>query len=230
MTASVHADAASVADGGGERESTSPPAVAVVGGAGFGSEALVMLLCNAGEFAARLLTGKPAAISRALRQHHHAAAVVTADAVDLHKASKQVQVLRNEAPATAIVVIVPSEDPVLVRDLFREGVSACLTESADTDSLFTAVRQALAGERYLCPRLSVAIAEFGDVNGPADLSVREKEVLRWIALGLTNREIAQAMHLSVRTIEYHRASMQQKLGTVRRATLVRRAKDLGLVG
>ena len=106
-----------------------------------------------------------------------------------------------------------------------------LKEAAD-DELVEAVRAAAGGETYLNPRLGARLAaEPPEPSGPPDdLTEREVEILRLIALGHTNGEIASQLYLSVRTVESHRAHIQQKLRRTTRAELVRYALDNGLVG
>ena len=90
------------------------------------------------------------------------------------------------------------------------------------------VRRAAAGEIYLNPQLGARIAAEPPSGPPDDLTEREVDVLRRIALGLTNREIADELYLSVRTIETHRQHIQQKLRLGSRAELVRYALKHGL--
>ena len=93
------------------------------------------------------------------------------------------------------------------------------------------MRRAAAGDTYLNPRLGAALAAApaAPSGPPDDLSPREVEVLRLIALGHTNAEIAEQLFLSVRTVETHRAHIQQKLRRSTRAELVRYALDRGLL-
>jgi two-component system response regulator NreC len=102
-----------------------------------------------------------------------------------------------------------------------------LKEAADTE-LVEAIRRAAAGEAYLNPRLGALVAA-RPPGPPDDLSQREVEVVRLIALGHTNAEIAAQLFLSVRTVETHRAHIQQKLRLSSRAELVRYALDHKLV-
>jgi DNA-binding NarL/FixJ family response regulator len=93
-----------------------------------------------------------------------------------------------------------------------------------------AVRRAAAGQRYLTPRLGADVAAASGRDLPDGLSEREIGVLRLIALGHTNSEIASQLFLSVRTVESHRARIQQKLRVSSRAELVRYALERDLVG
>jgi two-component system response regulator NreC len=139
--------------------------------------------------------------------------------------------LRERSPDTAIVVLTMQNDPAFAREALRAGaLGYVLKQSAGTE-LVDAVRAAAAGERYLNPTLGaqVAAAPTEPPGPPDDLSDRELEVLRLIALGHTNGEIAAQLYLSVRTVESHRAHIQQKTGRSTRAELVRYALDNGLV-
>jgi two-component system, NarL family, response regulator NreC len=123
------------------------------------------------------------------------------------------------------------EDPEFARRALRAGASGyVLKESAD-EELVEAVRRVAAGETYLAPRLGAALAAAApEATGPPDdLTLRELEVLRLIALGHTNAEIGGQLFLSVRTVETHRARIQQKLGRSTRAELVRYALDHALL-
>jgi two-component system, NarL family, response regulator NreC len=91
------------------------------------------------------------------------------------------------------------------------------------------VRMAAAGRTYLQPELGARLAAEPELASPDDLSERELEVLRLIALGHTNNEIAEQLYLSVRTVESHRAHIQQKLGLSARSELVRYAIERGLI-
>jgi len=103
-----------------------------------------------------------------------------------------------------------------------------LKESADAE-LVQAIRAAVAGEHYLNPRLGAKVASEPPPGPPDGLSERELEILRLIALGYTNAQVAEELFLSVRTVETHRAHIQQKLGLSDRAELVRYALDRHLV-
>ena len=139
--------------------------------------------------------------------------------------------LRESAPETQIVVLTMQNDPAFAREALRAGaIGYVLKEAADTE-LVQAVRLAAQGRTYLSPELGARLAaEPQATNGPPDdLSARELEVLRLIALGYTNSEIASRLFLSVRTVESHRAHIQQKTGRTTRAALVAYARENELV-
>ena len=92
-----------------------------------------------------------------------------------------------------------------------------------------AVRRAAAGDTYLNPRLEAELAAGPPAGDPGELSHRELEVLRLIALGHTNTEVAEQLLVSVRTIETDRSHVHRKLGLSSRAELVGYALERGLV-
>jgi two-component system, NarL family, response regulator NreC len=138
--------------------------------------------------------------------------------------------LRETAPETQIVVLTMQNDPAFAREALRAGaIGYVLKEAADSE-LVQAVRLAAEGRTYLTPELGARLAAAPQAEGPPDdLSARELEVLRLIALGYTNGEIATRLYLSVRTVESHRAHIQQKTGRTTRAALVAYAREHELV-
>jgi two-component system response regulator NreC len=137
--------------------------------------------------------------------------------------------LRSEFPDTQIVVLTMQNEPAYARSALGSGVLGyVLKESADAE-LVQAIRAAVSGEQYLNPRLGARVAAEPPPGPPDGLSERELEILRLIALGYTNSQVAEELFLSVRTVETHRAHIQQKLGLGDRAELVRYALDRKLV-
>jgi DNA-binding NarL/FixJ family response regulator len=139
----------------------------------------------------------------------------------------------KEAPEAKVLVLSMQDDPQYVRQAF--GAGACgyvLKEAADTE-LVAAVREVAGGGRYVHPALGakLATAEAEELaRADADpLSDREREVMRLLALGHTNQEIAQMLFISVRTAETHRAHIMQKLRLSTRAELVAYAIAHGLL-
>jgi two-component system response regulator NreC len=137
------------------------------------------------------------------------------------------------APDAKVLVLSMQDDPRYVREAFDAGASGyVLKEAADTE-VVGAVRAVAGGERYVHPvlgaRLVAADAEQRRRAEAEVLSEREREVLRLLALGHTNQEIAQLLYISVRTAETHRAHIMQKLRLSSRAELVRYALENGLV-
>jgi two-component system, NarL family, response regulator NreC len=136
--------------------------------------------------------------------------------------------IRQESPQTQIVVLTMNDAPEYAREALAGGAVGYVLKEAAEDELVEAVRRAAAGDGYLNPRLGARVA--AQPTGPPDnLSARELQILHLVALGNTNTDIAQQLFLSVRTIETHRAHIQQKLLLDSRAELVRYAIDRGLL-
>jgi two-component system, NarL family, response regulator NreC len=137
------------------------------------------------------------------------------------------------APEAKILVLSMQDDPSYVRQAFSAGATGYLLKEAADAELVAAVRMVAGGGRYVHPalgaRLAAAEAE-AQARAAADpLSEREREVLRLLALGHTNQEIAKMLFISVRTAETHRAHIMQKLRLATRAELVRYALEHGLL-
>jgi two-component system, NarL family, response regulator NreC len=141
--------------------------------------------------------------------------------------------LVKESPETKILVLSMQDDPRYVHEAFAAGASGYVLKEAADAELVSAVREVAGGGRYVHPalgaRLVAADAE-ARARAEADpLSDREREVLRLLALGHTNQEIAKMLYISVRTAETHRAHIMQKLRLETRAELVRYAIDQRLL-
>ncbi len=141
--------------------------------------------------------------------------------------------LVHERPETKILVLSMQDDPQYVRQAFAAGASGYVLKEAVDAELVAAVREVAGGGRYVHPELGARmVAAEMEAERRADedpLSEREREVLRMLALGHTNQEIAKALYISVRTAETHRAHIMQKLRITTRAELVRYALAQGLL-
>jgi len=141
--------------------------------------------------------------------------------------------IREAAPDAKIVTLSMQDDPSYVRQAFASGANGYVLKEAADDELLAAVREVAAGGSYVDPQLGARLAA-ADATAAAEaaadpLTDREHEVLRLLALGHTNQEIAQMLFLSVRTAETHRARIMQKLRISTRADLVRYAIDHGVL-
>lgn len=133
------------------------------------------------------------------------------------------------SPHTAIIVLTMQDGPGVAKAALRAGaLGFVLKESADSE-LQHALHAALSGRRYLNPQLGARIASEPETT-PSELSDRELEVLRLLALGYTNSEIADQLFLSVRTVETHRSHLAHKIGGASRFELVGYAREHGLFG
>ena len=138
------------------------------------------------------------------------------------------------SPATSVLVLTAHDDIAYLRRAFEAGAVGYLVKEAADIELVQAVRQVASGKQYVHPSLGAALlspdAPPARLGGPGgDLSDRELEVLRMMALGLTNTEISHRLYVSVRTVETHRSHIHQKLNVRNRAELVRRAREAGLL-
>ncbi len=141
--------------------------------------------------------------------------------------------LKHENPDTKILVLSMQDEPRYVREAFAAGASGYVLKEAADNEVVAAIREVAAGNRYVNPelgaRLVSADAEAEKLAEEDPLSDREREVLRLLALGYTNQEIAQQLYISVRTAETHRAHIMQKLRLQTRADLVAYALKHGLL-
>jgi two-component system, NarL family, response regulator NreC len=135
-------------------------------------------------------------------------------------------------PAVGIAILTMEEQPAFAREALRRGARGYVLKEAAGDDLVRAVRAVARGSTYLTPSLAAQLAlddVAGGRDGSDELTPREAEILRLVVLGHTNGEIAEQLFLSVRTVESHRASLQQKLGCRSRAELVRYALERGVL-
>jgi two-component system response regulator NreC len=141
--------------------------------------------------------------------------------------------LLKESPETRVLVLSMQDDPSYVREAFAAGASGYVLKEAADEEVVSAVREIAGGGRYVHPalgaRMVAADAEQRAAAEADPLSEREREVLRLLALGHTNQEIAEQLYISVRTAESHRAHIMQKLRLSTRAELVRYALSQGLL-
>lgn len=141
----------------------------------------------------------------------------------------RVSELRERAPATQIVLLTMERDLSLARRALADGALGYLFKDAAHLELIEAVRAAAAGRRYVPAAVAAGLAKTPEEAERPTLSPRETEVLRLMALGHTNREIGEQLELSIRTVETHRAHIQQKLGLTTRPELTRYALDRGML-
>jgi len=141
--------------------------------------------------------------------------------------------LLEEAPDAKVLVLSMQDDPSYVREAFAAGASGYVLKEAADEEVVAAVREIAEGGSYVHPALGARmVAAEAEARAAAEadpLSDREREVLRLLALGHTNQEIATMLYISVRTAETHRAHVMQKLRLSTRAELVRYAISQSLL-
>jgi two-component system response regulator NreC len=133
-------------------------------------------------------------------------------------------------PTLAVAILTMREDPEYARQALRAGARSYVLKEAEPAELLQAFRLAVAGGNYLHPRLGALMAAGED--SPADgvaLSEREREVVRLIANGYTNPQIAEQLHVAERTVKTYRARAIEKLGFSSRSEITTYARKLGLV-
>jgi two-component system response regulator NreC len=189
---------------------------------------LRMLLDNESDFEVVAEAANIEDARRYVRGHHPKVLVL-----DLNmpggSSLEAIPTIREEFPDTHIVVLTMQKEPAFAREALSAGALGYVLKEAADDELVEAVRRAAVGESYLNPRLGARMAAEPPPGPPDDLSEREVEVLRLIALGHTNAEIGEQLYLSVRTVETHRSHIQQKLLLSSRAELVGYAIERGLI-
>jgi two-component system response regulator NreC len=172
-------------------------------------------------------SGNIAVTERRVAAHHPRVLVLDVDMPDGSSIPAIPRILAA-SPDTRIVILTMHTDPAMAQEAIRAGVKAFVLKEAAEAELVTAIRAAANGRTYLAPELGARLAAAGPEGAiaptPDGLSARELEVLELIALGHTNAEIATRLYLSVRTVESHRAHIQQKTGCSSRAELVAHAR------
>jgi two-component system response regulator NreC len=136
--------------------------------------------------------------------------------------------LRDEYPDLSIVVLTMHEDPGYARAALQSGAHSFVLKQAEPEELLRAFRMAAIGGFYVDPRVGAQLAA-SEANASVPLSDREREIVRQLALGFTNAQIAERLYLSERTVKTYRARAVAKLGLSTRAELTEYARTHGLI-
>jgi two-component system response regulator NreC len=146
------------------------------------------------------------------------------------------KLLKREFPHIHVIILTMHDDEEFFFTLIREGASGYILKDSEPEQLVSAIRNAAKGQIYLSPAVAKALMESyvmatTGLNGEnhVALTSREKDVMRLLAAGQTNREIAEALVLSRRTVEKHRQALTRKLGLSNRDDLTRYAIRRGLI-
>ncbi|HTJ98517.1 MAG TPA: response regulator transcription factor [Bordetella sp.] len=142
------------------------------------------------------------------------------------------QSLRVECPALAVLVLSTYAEEIYAVRALKLGAAGYLTKDSPTATLVEAVRKAAAGGKYVSPSLMERFATMMGGGGGAshqELSNRELEVLKRIAKGEALGQIAEALHLSPKTVTTYRARILEKMGLRSNAELARYAAENGLL-
>ncbi|MGA2319168.1 MAG: response regulator transcription factor [Solirubrobacteraceae bacterium] len=138
-------------------------------------------------------------------------------------------ILRERAPDTQVVVVTMEDNPVFAQQAVAAGALGFVLKDRADSELAQAIRTVARGEVYVSPLVAARLDALHRSLTDDELTAREVEVLRLIALGHTSVEIARKLNISPRTVESHRARIHNKLGLATRAELVRYALGRGLL-
>lgn len=140
---------------------------------------------------------------------------------------KATEAVRHACPATRVVALTRHSDEAFLEEMLRAGASAYVLKQSRPAEVLMAIRAAAAGYNYIDSHVSAKMT-FGEPRRPTPhvfpanvLSRREQEVVRFIAWGYSNKEIASRLSLSVKTIESHKANAMRKLDLTSRIEIVR---------
>jgi two-component system response regulator NreC len=141
--------------------------------------------------------------------------------------------LAEQLPTARVLLLTVHQDPALLHEAIAAGAAGYISKRAVESELINAIRAVADGNLYVHPSMTRALLK-DQTPEPANaplirLTPREKEVLKRVAEGYTNRQIADLLHLSPRTVETHRANLKAKLHLKSRVELMRYATELGLL-
>jgi two-component system, NarL family, response regulator NreC len=145
------------------------------------------------------------------------------------------RLITQDFPNTKVLVLTQHEHEEYIRRVINSGASGYLVKNSLAGDLLRAIRAVHKGEKYFDPVVNRVMADAyvrmaaGDKQESIILTKRETEILRFIAEGNTNQQTASKLHLSVRTVEFHRANIAQKIGKHDTASLVKYAIQQGMV-
>ena len=147
------------------------------------------------------------------------------------------QKIKRQNPETKVLILTMHEDESYLHQAFRAGADGYVPKKAADTEVIAAIRATFRGEHFIHPSMTSSLVaglrqrEMPDTTTWQNdgLSEREREVLRLLALGHTNQQIADTLYLSVKTVETYKSRLKEKLGCEGRAELVRYAIRMGLI-
>ena len=141
----------------------------------------------------------------------------------------------KRSPATRVLILTVHEDASLLKGALHAGAAGYIVKRAVQSELINALQAVAAGEMYVHPSMTRSLVRLsgstpgGSLPRDTELTRRELDVLRLVAQGHTNRQVAEELGIGIRTVETHRANVMGKLGLETRIDLVRYALDHKLV-
>ena len=144
------------------------------------------------------------------------------------------QQLKAMAPNVGLVLITANEDPEMAMEAIRRGASGYVLKKSASSELFDAIKQVLAGRHYITPCISkdpsaVFMARARKAHLSPTLTLRQREVLQLLAEGRSMKEAADILHVTPRTIAFHKYGMMEQLHVKTSAELVQCAMNMGLI-
>jgi DNA-binding NarL/FixJ family response regulator len=148
--------------------------------------------------------------------------------------------LNKSCPEVKIIILTMHAEQHYVNDAFRVGVGGYVLKTSVADELLFAVKEVLNGRTYISPVVAQGLVNQAlesmtepqsrpKTAPPLTLSLRQREVLQLVAEGKSNKEIASAINVTVKTIEFHKARISKELGVHTTAELTKQAISLGLI-
>lgn len=143
--------------------------------------------------------------------------------------------LRKLAKMPAVLILSAKEDELSVSDAMRAGANGYVPKTSSGDELAFAIKAVIKGQTYLSPAVCGSLVGRGEQTGNgagsplANLTEREREVMKLLSEGNPNRAVAKILHVSPRTIDSHRSNIMRKLGINSNAELVQLAIRCGLI-
>lgn len=146
-----------------------------------------------------------------------------------------IRTLKKESSLCAILVLTVHEDEALLREVIKLGAAGYIIKYAAESELIGAVHSVFRGELYVHPKMIRSLLQ-PEQNTPLrnkkpaePLTTREEDVLKLIVQGYTNKQVAEELNISTRTVEGHRANLTEKLGIHSRVDLLRYARDHNII-
>lgn len=147
------------------------------------------------------------------------------------------RMIREQNPDVKVLALTVHDSEAYVFQMLQAGAVGYVLKRASSEDVIQAVKAAHRGEAILHPSVAKMLitdyltrVEHGDESSYDTLSDREREILKLIAEGKTNKEIAQMLYLAVKTVQAHRANLMRKLGMHDRTELVKYAIRKGIIG
>jgi two-component system response regulator NreC len=146
-----------------------------------------------------------------------------------------IRTLKNESSPCAILILTVHEDEALLREVIKLGAAGYIIKHAAESELIAAVRSVFRGDLYIYPKMIRSLlrpeqkSPQKNTTNIEPLTAREEEVLKLIVQGYTNKQVAEELSISIRTVEGHRANLTEKLGIRSRVDLLRYAREHNLI-